>query len=197
MRPLTDEEITKFIDYMKQHRRYSNRDVALFMMQCKLGFRIKEMLSLQVKDLYPFPPEVAKEITMQKRNLKGGRKQRTSVHSRTVPIPLSLLPMLKDYGEQLAASGYTAGDPLFPSRTGAPLRADSCCRAFRRMAQALKTTGVCTHSCRKTFAKNIYKATKNDIIETKNALGHSNVATTQQYLAYSLDDKFRQAMLDL
>ncbi len=196
MRPLTDEEIPAMVAYMKEHRQYSGRDIALFTMQCKLGFRIKEMLSLQVKDIFPFPPAVSETVTMQRRNLKGGRRQRTNVHSRTVTIPRSIIQMLEDYGKELTANGYGPEDPLFPSRVGTPLRADSVCRSFRRMARALQATGVCTHSCRKTFAKNIYKATGNDIMETKNALGHSNVATTQQYLAYSLDDKFRQAMLN-
>lgn len=62
------------------------------------------------------------------------------------------------------------------------------------MAKAVGMKGVGTHSMRKTFAKHIYDVTGNDIMETKAALGHSNVATTQNYLSYELGNKFREAM---
>lgn len=193
MRPLSDDEIEKCVEFMRRERRYPTRDIILFNLQYKLGFRIKEMLSLTIKDVAPFGT-LAATVTIQRRNLKGGRRKGSSVHSRTVPIPESCRPMLSTYVDALRTAGYTDEDSLFPSSsTGKALRSDSVCRMMKRMARSLQMTRVCTHSCRKTYAKHIYEACDKDIMETKAALGHSNVATTQQYLAFGLD-KYTKAM---
>ncbi len=194
MRPLDDSEIAGCLQHLKT-RRFSERDIVLFTLQSKLGFRIKEMLSLRIADIFPHPPEVTDTVTIMRRNLKGGKKKNTGVSSRTVPMPESCVGMLEQYYDSLTKGKFEPTDPLFPSSTTSlPLRADSCCRMFKRMADSLGLTRVGTHSCRKTFAKNIYKACKNDIMETKAALGHSNVATTQQYLSYGLGGAFMKVM---
>lgn len=208
MRPLDEEDIEKCITYIGENRRYSKRDTLLFIMQCKLGYRMNEMLSMRLKDVYSFPPTmevnegeekptvtVAETVTVARKSMKGGKKTGTRVHSRTVPIPPVCHNLLKDYYQELTAAGYTADDPLFPSgTTNKALRADSCCRNMRRMAKALQMSRVGTHSCRKTFAKDIYEKCGNDIMETKEALGHTNVATTQNYLSFGLGEKFTKAM---
>lgn len=195
MRPLTDTEIVDIVSYLKENRRFSTRDIVLFTMQHKLGFRIKEMLSLRIKDVYPHAPAVGDQITIQRRYMKGGRRRQTNTISRTVPVPPSCVDILEDYYLTLKEGGYGGDDPMFPSSvTDKALRTDSCCRMFKKMADALKMTRVGTHSCRKTFAKRIYNACDKDIMETKAALGHSNVATTQQYLSYNLGEAFKKAM---
>jgi integrase len=194
MRPLSPEDVSKCVDFMLENRRYSDRDVALFILQCKLGFRIKEMLSITIGDVAE-DGELRDTITIQRRNLKGGKKQNSRVSSRTVPIPSSCKAPLQQYITKLLGVGYTAGDPLFPSSTtNRALRPDSVCRAMKRMAKALHIDRVNTHSCRKTFAKHIYKACNNDIMETKAALGHANVATTQNYLSFGLGQQFQAVM---
>jgi site-specific recombinase XerD len=213
MRPLDEEDIQKCIEFMNTNRRYGKRDTLLFIMQCKLGYRMKEMLSLRLKDVYSFPPvveakeddeeeetekpkvKIAESVTVMRKHMKGGKKTGTKVHSRTVIIPPVCHALLEDYYNELMAAGYTADDPLFPSgSTNNALRADSCCRNMRKMAKALEMNRVGTHSCRKTFAKNIYEKCGNDIMETKEALGHSNVATTQNYLSFGLGEKFAKVM---
>jgi hypothetical protein len=39
-----------------------------------------------------------------------------------------------------------------------------------------------THSLRKTWARRVYRASGNDIITVKAALGHADVSSTQRYL---------------
>lgn len=198
MRPLTEEEIKTCLNFITLNRRCHARDAMLLLMQCKLGFRIKEMLSLRIKDVYPHAPHTkpGESITVARQNLKGGKKKNTNVTSRTLPVPDSLVEPLIEYRKKLIAAGHR--DPLdymFPSSsTGGLLRVDSVCKSMRRMAKALKLERVCTHSCRKTFAARVYQTTNNDIMETKAALGHANVATTQNYLSWKVGEKSFEAI---
>jgi integrase len=196
MRPLSDDEISNCVNHMLLNRRFHARDILLFLMQCKLGFRIKEMLSLRIKDVFPHGEEPGEVVTVQRRNLKGGKRTGTTVTSRTLPIPISLKPLLTVYGRKLRSSGFGPDEPLFPSSAGGCLRVDSCCRLMRKMAKALCMQRVCTHSCRKTFAAKVYSTTGNDIMETKAALGHSNVATTQNYLSWRIGEKSNKEILN-
>ncbi len=50
MRPLTDEEIQKCLTSFDG--KYGKRDLAIFTLGCACGFRISEILSLRVKDVY-------------------------------------------------------------------------------------------------------------------------------------------------
>jgi len=195
-RPLTSEEIAKCVDYLMD-RRYSKRDITLFVLQSRTGYRIKEMLSLRICDVFPdFPkPTPGTDITVKRKNMKGGKKKNTNVSSRNMPIPPSCSPMLETYATELSKNGYESHDPLFPSSTTEKaLTVNACSRKFRLVAKAVGLKGVGTHSMRKTFAKHIYDVTGHDIMETKAALGHSNVATTQNYLSFELGNKFREAL---
>ena len=198
MRPLTDREIEACVAFIKAKRRCHARDSMLLLMQCKLGFRIKEMLSLRIADVYPHPPHTVpgETITIARRNLKGGKKKGTHVTSRTLPIPHSLTEPLKQYRKQLQLAGHSQpNDFMFPSTaTGGALRVDSVCKSVRKMARELQLERVCTHSCRKTFAARVYQDTNNDIMETKAALGHANVATTQNYLSWKVGEKSSEAI---
>lgn len=50
MRPLTNEEIQTCLNSFKGG--YSKRDLAIFTLGLATGFRIKEILSLRIRDIY-------------------------------------------------------------------------------------------------------------------------------------------------
>jgi integrase len=50
-----------------------------------------------------------------------------------------------------------------------------------------------THTLRKTWARNVYKSSGNDILLLSAALNHQNVVTTQRYLSVD-DDELMVAM---
>lgn len=183
-RPFEREEIISILHYLN-NRKFPMRDTMLFKMQLKLGYRIHEILSMKISSVGK------KSITVERKSMKGKKR------SRTVPIPKSLEKAIIRYKQELSRRGYTASDPLFPSSTtGRALRVDSWCKAFGRMAKELELNNIGTHSCRKTYARAIYTRCGNDIMETKAALGHSSVATTQQYLSFNIGNKAKQAMID-
>ena len=57
--------------------RYAARDKALFVVGIKAGFRISELLSLQVKDVMQYG-KVVDRVEVKRRHMKGGGKPRPS-----------------------------------------------------------------------------------------------------------------------
>jgi len=95
-----------------------------------------------------------------------------------------IVPILDPVAAELQAAGITRG-PLARRKNGQPytphqLTSDSC--AFMR-ALGIRST---LHSCRHYFASEVVKLTK-DILLVRDLLGHSSVATTQIYMASSID----------
>lgn len=183
MRPLDPEEIKRCSEFLLTRRQFGARDNALLLLQYLWGYRISEMLSLTVGDVFRPDWGVRDVVTVRRMNMKGGKRDGTHVGSRSIPMPKSAIPILERYAGVLQNTGYAAEDPLFASSTtGSPLTVNAACRAMRKMAKKLDMDRIGTHSCRKAFAKRVYERSGKDIMETKAALHHSNVATTQQYL---------------
>ena len=213
-RPLTQDEIETLVQEIRETRTFHERDVALLLLQAKVGYRIKECLSLTIGDVWKFG-KVVDMITVERKNMKGKKR------SRTCPVPNSAKPNLEKYIAVLRTAGYASTDPLFPSqkkalvydcpndpdihlkpiskeflkdhpetktkRIIAPLRSETVSNYFATIANRLEMQGKCnTHSLRKTFAANVYKATGHDIMQTGTALGHTNVGSTQAYLGFHL-----------
>ena len=65
MRPFTDEEITAISDGFTGT--YANRDRALFITGVKSGFRISELLSLKIRDVYD-NDRIVDRVRVAKRN---------------------------------------------------------------------------------------------------------------------------------
>lgn len=182
-RPFSNVEIKRIMTFLSD-RKYGLRDSTLFLLNVKFGYRIHELLSLKIKDAFTEQWIPKENITVERKNMKG------KTYSRTVVVGVTARKQLEAYGKALKDQGYNTNSPLFASSTsGEALRVDSWCKSFARMAKALGMERVGTHSCRKTYAKNIYENCGNDIMETKAALGHASVATTQQYLSYNIGRK--------
>ena len=81
-RPLSEDEIVRLLDACQG--RYRARDVAIIMMGMHTGFRISELLSLRVKDVWN-GSEVAKDVKVEKGFMKGKKKgagQKSSIMQR-------------------------------------------------------------------------------------------------------------------
>jgi integrase len=187
MRALTQEEQTAMLAALS-----SSRDRLLFLAGVYTGFRIHELLSLRIGNVWR-NNEPAREITIARQNLKGGTSAfARRVRSRTIPVH----PVLRAAIQNYIFSRYTdqippPDDCLFPSKKGND-RPISAVQAFRIIQAAARQAGnlerVATHSMRKTFARSIYDRSGHDIILTSKALGHSSVLTTSHYLESSRDD---------
>ena len=73
-RPLSDEEVRLVAKSF--HGAYATRNKALFILGVRAGFRISELLSLRVGDIYRHG-KVGDRISVHRRNMKGKTQGRT------------------------------------------------------------------------------------------------------------------------
>ena len=163
------------------------RDQAWILMGMHCGFRVRELMNLDVSHVYA-DGRVKTQVKLERAKLKGGRgKRRRAVGSRTVPLNAAIAPALQKYlFARFGSGGPTLDEPLFPSRNyGGRL---SRWRANQIVREVLQAAGIQdvevygTHSLRKRFCRCVYRATGNDIAVTRVAMGHASIATTQKYL---------------
>ncbi len=193
-RPLTPNEERRLL---RAVRRLKARDRALVTAQWLTGFRVSEILSLRVSDVFRNGALVPK-IGVRPSRLKGGYGS-----TRRVPVSPELGRALERQLAHLRRTCKLDPDlPLFVSRQegegGAtrPLHRDSA-RLIIRAAFAkagIEDDGrLGCHTLRKTWARRVYDQSGHDLNLTRAALGHGNVAVTQRYLDVD-DDRLFQAM---
>lgn len=167
-RPLTDDEIARAQRFL--HR---PRDRVLFALGLRTGFRVSELLSLRVADVWP-DGRPAEWVTVRRQDTKG------RTQGRSVPLhPLA--------GAQLArwllVRQPAPDEPLFKSRKGGRL---TRVQAWRILAGAFRRAGLSgrlgTHCMRKSFAAGVYERLGGDLMGCQEALGHANINSTAAYL---------------
>jgi len=181
-RPFTESEFSLLAAHFSAA--VKTRDVLLLKLGCGTGYRISEILALRVRDVWT-GTEVAKELTIARRNLKGGRgAYHRSVRGRRVPLAE---PVREAIREHLARIGTDKPDRALFSITQAYGEPMDRSAVFRVLTEACRrcgidTTRISTHSLRKTFVGRIYKASNHDLIATQRIVGHTSPATTARYL---------------
>lgn len=178
-RPPTDDEVA--LVSKSFGGTYAARDKALSLLGLKSGFRISELLSLRVGDVYQHGP-VVDRVAVQRRHMKRKTEGRTSVlHPEAKAVLLAWLHQLQGEGVLLPAL-Y-----LFRSRKGTN-RAISRVQAWQILSDAYQRNGLTgmlgTHSMRKTFANKVYIALEGDLVKAQRALGHKNINSTVSYLSF-------------
>jgi integrase len=114
-RPLEDHEIALIRGSFGGT--YATRDRAWFLLGIKTRFRIAEILSLRLGDVFQYG-RVLDQLTIERRYLKGGKAERTS--SRTVPLHPEAKTALAAWLLTLRQHpGVTAHTYVFRSRKGA------------------------------------------------------------------------------
>jgi len=180
-RPFTDPEYLLLSQHFAALR---TRDRLLLVLGCATGYRIQELLSLTVGQVWD-GDDVVKEVTLARRDLKGGRgAYKRAVKGRRVPLSEAVRGAVRDHltaigpGEAsrfLFATGRSHGAGMNRSQAFRVL-VDACA------ACGIDTTRVSTHSLRKTFVGRMYQASGRDLIKTQRAVGHSSPITTARYL---------------
>ncbi len=166
------------------------RDQAIVGLMLNLGFRISELLSLALGDVWA-GGRIRPRVTVERARLKGGRScRRRSVTARSVPLNARAAAALERHLFAMFGSAGPAGleGPLFPGRWGGRL---SRWQANRIVHQVLAAAGIeasggrgeyGTHSLRKTFCLRVYRASGHDLALVRAAMNHSHIDTTQKYL---------------
>lgn len=192
-RDLTDNEYQSLMDYFTRENKL--RSKALFAIQRWAGYRISEVLSLKVEDVFHVTGdsiEVVDRIHVDRKHMKGSRSP------RRMPVHERLEEVLLEYIAELSArEGFTPGWHLFKSRKGEnkPISYVQAWRILKKAYKALDIReNVATHSLRKTFAKSVYENTDRDIVATMEIMDHTSPQTTLAYLSVN-QQKLEQAVL--
>jgi site-specific recombinase XerD len=178
--PFTDAELEQVIEVL-QTKKFAVRDVLMVLLGCYTGFRISELLSLQVRDVW-MHNQVPARISIAPRHMKGKRASRSvKIHEK---VREAIIAYIFEHNPQ---------DPeqfLFRSAKGSdPISRIQAYRIIKDTAAKLKMTKATgTHSMRKTFANRIFVASGHNLLKTKAALGHTDIKTTERYLSFQEAD---------
>jgi site-specific recombinase XerD len=172
-RPLTKEEVDQVSQKLLQLSKHGQRNQLMFVLGCKTGFRISELLSITVKDVIQHG-NVTSRVAVYRRYMKG------QIESRSVILVEMVKPMIVSY---VAAADLKPDDKLFNiSRVEAH-------RILTKAFDVLRMEGkLACHSLRKTFAQNVYDRLDHDLVKTQKALGHKWISTTAQYISFREED---------
>lgn len=178
-RPLTDDEKTKVLASIKT--RYEDRDKLLVLLGIYAGFRISEILSLKVRDVWQ-NGTIPSHVTVQRRNVKHRREGRSVVLHEAVKAAIRRYLSGRE--------GLSPDSPLFLSqwKTKAISRQQAWNILEKAFSDAKLTGKLGTHSLRKTFAASVYDRSNHCLLRTKRALGHTDIRTTEAYLSFADSD---------
>lgn len=189
-RPLTDVEITAVLGALDG--RYSNRDRAMFLLGVRSGFRISEILSLRLSDVF-VANEIVSRISVKRSHMKG------KIEGRTVVLHQQAKDALYTWVKELLSLGGCDSDFIFKSRNGTnqPI---SRSQAFKLLEKAYRQLGFAgtlgTRAMRKSFANCVYEKLNRDLVKTQKALGHRNINSTVSYLSFK-SEEIDQAILSI
>lgn len=177
---LDDEQISALVRVVRQKAGAGDvvgkRDYALLLMFITTGMRRQEVMGLRGSDL-----ELRKDDLVVRCRVKGG-----DYVGRAVNEPLvreALFDYLKSCDRMNA---FGSERPLWTrhdraGQPGAPLSSHSFSKNLKAYARAAGIEKIHIHQTRHTFARIISEET-GSIVETQDALGHKNLATTRMYI---------------
>lgn len=179
-RPLTDAEVEKVRAFFKG-KPYELRNVAMFTLGLKSGFRVSELLSLRIQDVAESDGAIKDRLHVKRKYMKK------KLESRAVPMHPDAAAALSKWLVSLMPL-YKENPAVFCTlqRPEKAITRRQAARIFQTAFRALKLSGkTSTHSWRKTFATKVYKALGENLLDTAAALGHRAVSSTQSYLQFN------------
>ena len=162
---LTTEQYTEIIQTMKQGFcgcRPNERIATALVLEGNLGLRISDILKLRPCDIVRDGDRYHLEVVEQ----KTGK-------SRVFTVPLVIQQYIENY---CLRNGIRRSDLMFPITERAVQK------QLHIVCDYLGYEGISTHSFRKWYATEIYKANGFDIALVQRLLQHSSAATTQRYI---------------
>lgn len=153
------------------------RNKTIFFMGLYSGFRISELLSLKLGDVYKFG-KINDSVYLKRENTKK------KVAGRTGIINSYCKPYLEEYINHYNLNNLDKS--LFFSVKGGGLKPRQVQKIYNDLFNHLQMDGkLSTHSTRKTFAKKVYEAVDENLIDLKQSLGHCSVSSTEKYIAFN------------
>ena len=162
---LTTEQYKEIIQTMKEGFcgcRPNERVATALVLEGNLGLRISDIVKLHPCDIVRDGDRFRLEIVEQ----KTGKR-------RVFTVPLVIAQYVENY---CLRNGFGKEDLIFPITERAVQKQLAIVCAY------LGFEGISTHSFRKWYATEIYKANGYDITLVQRLLQHSSAATTQRYI---------------
>ena len=162
---LTTEQYTEIIKTMKEGSsafRPNERIATALVLEGNLGLRISDILKLRPSDIVRDGDRYRLEITEQ----KTGKR-------RVFTVPLVIEQYIENY---CLRNGIGRNNLIFPITERAVQK------QLYLVCDYLGYQGISTHSFRKWYATEIYKANGYDIALVQRLLQHSSAAVTQRYI---------------
>ena len=162
---LTTDQYKEIISTMKKGFTGSrpNEPIATaLMLEANLGLRISDILRLRLSDI-----------------VKDGERYRLAMieqktgKARTFTVPLALYQFIRC---------YCLDHAIPPEHRIFPLTERTVQRHLQQVCDYLGYAGIGTHSFRKYYATEIYKASHYNIALVQQLLQHSSTAVTQRYV---------------
>ena len=160
----------------------ATRQRCLFLLGLHTGYRITELLSLRVRDVWERGRPVS-HVYVQRRHMKGSRAGRAVVlHPRAAAAVTAWV-------EELRPLGYARPHHvLFRSwqHGGVHGHAIDRIQAWKLLRRAYDAAGLSgrlgTHSMRKSYAARAHRASGGDLRRTQEALDHGSPDSTARYI---------------
>lgn len=166
------------------------RDQALFLLGMYSGFRISELLSLRIRNIWDPAGNFWPEIKVQRLNMKGQK------NSRSIPLYGPVKPILNRWRKRLHKMGHNKQeDYLFCTSQGIQLDRLAALKrlkaAFHRAQVYGQPYELGYHSLRKTFSYHVVAMANQARKEGRNVdamvtlqklLGHSKITSTMHYV---------------
>lgn len=180
VKSLTDDEFSRLISVVRSKAAYGDvvgkRDHALLLFYVATGMRRSEVINLRGRDV-----EFRDGVMVLRSRVKGGDYVGREVSDPT--IREALLDYLNACGR---GSALSSDAPLWTrhdhaGRPGAPLTSHAFTLNLKRYAKKAGIGRIHLHQMRHTFARMVAEDS-GSIVETQDALGHKNIATTRVYV---------------
>ena len=162
---LTTDQYKEIIQTMKDGFcgcRPNERIATILVLEGNLGLRISDILKLRLCDIVRDGDRFRLEVVEQ----KTGKR-------RIFTVPLVIQQYIENY---CLRNGIQKIEPIFPISERAVQK------QLAIVCDYLGFEGISTHSFRKWYATEIYKANGYDIALVQRLLQHSSAATTQRYI---------------
>ena len=185
-RALTNEEVELVLQSFKG--RFARRNAACFVLGIKSGFRVSELLSIRVGDVFQHGKFVS-HVVVEAKYMKGKKKSRSVVlhEAAKQAIAAYMDEHEKKWGWPMTSDMY-----LFRSQRGVNRRLSrsQIAKILHDIYDSHRMVGkLGMHALRKTYAVRVYKLLGRDLVKTQRAMSHENINSTCRYLQdYTAED---------
>lgn len=178
-----------------ENHAYELRNKALLALGINTGYRIRELLSLRVRDVYTYNGRVVDKIKVPKHLMKGEKSRPAKRVYKEAKFYLEAWYKILDKDFNATRASY-----VFASRKGGAITPNGAWRIIKDVARevGIPAKEIGTHSMRKTFANAIYdywveEAKNGARVEpmrmVQQELGHSLIEDTYRYMNFKMEEK--------